>query len=469
MPSGRFSLRLPTALALLLASLYSFTARAELPDPLIVSSSSSWEPFSFVDTDGQARGVFVELWRAIAAEDGVDVEFLLLDWDESIAAVADGRAHVHAGLIRSEQRAGLLEFGTTLIEATPTLFVDPALGVDSLRDFADLPIGIIQGGYEEDFLRQNYPQIRREPYPDSRTMINDALAGRIAAFIDSSDAAHHFMARNGAVGRFVPRQALYREPLRPAVAIGEVELLVSVNDAIARLGVDGIERIKDRYLLLDTDDAAAHWRRAFGAAVVAGVLLLAALLWQQVRLGSARQELGQAVIELERVNHRVGELESSDSLTGLANRRHFHEIAWQELARARRYGHQLALVLLDIDHARDINDRYGQDTGDRALIHLAHILQRHLRETDLLARHGGEEFTLLLPGTDRDGAIKLVQRMLATAEEHPLLNGDDAIPVLFSAGIAVFASSDNDLDALLGEADLAMQRAKAAGRARVVG
>ena len=157
---------------------------------------------------------------------------------------------------------------------------------------------------------------------------------------------------------------------------------------------------------------------------------------------------------------------STDALTGLLNRRRFAEIAEHELARSRRSGHPLTLVLGDIDHFKRINDRHGHAAGDHVLQSVANLLQGGLRDYDSVARWGGEEFVVLLPDTDASTARAVVERLRETiAESHPSFEGA-LITVTMTLGVAQFAADEN-WHAIVARADQALYRGKAAGRNRV--
>lgn len=157
---------------------------------------------------------------------------------------------------------------------------------------------------------------------------------------------------------------------------------------------------------------------------------------------------------------------STDALTGLLNRRRFAEIAERELARSRRSGRPLTLVLGDIDFFKRINDSHGHAAGDHLLQTVANLLQGGLREYDCVARWGGEEFVVLLPDTDASMAQTIVERLRQTiAESHPSFEGA-LIPVTMTLGVAQFAGDDN-WHAVVARADEALYRGKAAGRNRV--
>jgi diguanylate cyclase (GGDEF)-like protein/PAS domain S-box-containing protein len=163
----------------------------------------------------------------------------------------------------------------------------------------------------------------------------------------------------------------------------------------------------------------------------------------------------------------VARLATTDPLTGVANRRRFLEQLGMELDRARRFGDPASLLMLDLDHFKGVNDAHGHAAGDAVLQHLADLSRLCLRRIDLFGRLGGEEFAILLPGTDRAGAELFAERFRQKLEDTPAQTGKGVIPVTVSIGIAEFGPEDPDPDAVLARADAALYRAKQAGRNRV--
>ncbi|WP_051203073.1 GGDEF domain-containing protein [Desulfovibrio aminophilus] len=159
-------------------------------------------------------------------------------------------------------------------------------------------------------------------------------------------------------------------------------------------------------------------------------------------------------------------LASTDPLTGLANRSRFFEEAAREIGRARRNGHSLAVLMVDIDYFKRINDTCGHDVGDAALRAFAGLCGGLLRGQDLAARLGGEEFGLLLPETDGEGGLVLAERLRAGVEGMRLegLAG----PMTISVGVAEVLPGEEGVDAALSRADHALYEAKRAGRNRAV-
>jgi diguanylate cyclase (GGDEF)-like protein len=209
------------------------------------------------------------------------------------------------------------------------------------------------------------------------------------------------------------------------------------------------------------------------ARTASGQLLVPRLREMQLYLGVLVAALTVAASVFSTVLARMGERQRSlsrrESLTGCFNRRAFYELFPREVERARRLGQGVALVFLDLDHFKRINDRYGHETGDRVLQQLSARLLGCIRETDLLFRWGGEEFVVLLPHTAAGEAPALAERIRAAVAERPFatLEPNTAVSVTVSLGVAGSDAGPADPDALLARADEACYRAKKGGRNRV--
>jgi diguanylate cyclase (GGDEF)-like protein/PAS domain S-box-containing protein len=182
-------------------------------------------------------------------------------------------------------------------------------------------------------------------------------------------------------------------------------------------------------------------------------------------LDDYRRNLEDANRRLAAANARLEELATTDALTGLKNRLVLQQQLDEEHRRALRYEEPLSLVLLDVDHFKSFNDTFGHPAGDEVLQHLARLLRETARTTDVVARFGGEEFAILLPRTDFDGAVRLAERF-----RHAIASASwERRPVTASFGVATHLSNMADSSALVSAADTAMYRAKQLGRNRVEG
>ncbi|WP_115718532.1 sensor domain-containing diguanylate cyclase [Gallaecimonas mangrovi] len=187
--------------------------------------------------------------------------------------------------------------------------------------------------------------------------------------------------------------------------------------------------------------------------VVCEAILLAMILAKNLK-----------VIESDRLRARY--LSEYDPLTNLLNRRAFTELGNHLLVSASRKARPLSLLLLDIDYFKSVNDRFGHQVGDQALVHIAKLLTANVRENDLVVRWGGEELALLLPGTTSEQAIQLAESLRRVIEQSPLQAGDNTVRLTASFGIASITDSDK-LESLFRIADERLYNAKAKGRNRV--
>ncbi len=170
----------------------------------------------------------------------------------------------------------------------------------------------------------------------------------------------------------------------------------------------------------------------------------------------------------KRMEEELHQLATTDPLTGAGNRRHFIERATAELLRGRRYGAQMALLMLDIDYFKEVNDTYGHSVGDEVLKRLVDCCHQELRETDIFGRYGGEEFAAVLVSTDKSGALRTCKRLLKAISKLKIRAGTTTVSITVSLGLTMHQADDSSIDTLLKRADDALYQAKNTGRNQIV-
>jgi diguanylate cyclase (GGDEF)-like protein len=268
-----------------------------------------------------------------------------------------------------------------------------------------------------------------------------------------------------AIARFAEALAVSHDPDQLKRAL--VEAAVEATGASAGMLVD---RHGESIVIGDPDDALQRLELPLSAGRYGfGTLFVYSREFGPEERMTAASLAAHAVVALENARlHRIVELQARiDGLTGLANRRQCSDTLSSQIAYADRFVEPLSVVLADLDRFKDVNDRWGHAAGDVVLREFAAVLQSTIREADLAGRWGGEEFVLLLPGTDGEGALLLAERVRRNLEQRPILSPDgSAIRITASFGVAEHSLGTTDTE-LVAQADRALYEAKHEGRNRV--
>lgn len=176
-----------------------------------------------------------------------------------------------------------------------------------------------------------------------------------------------------------------------------------------------------------------------------------------------------AVTALHQQLNELSALVRTDPLTGIANYRHFHQALEREIERTQRNLQPTALIMVDIDFFKKVNDTWGHEIGNQALIHIARLLLQEVRKLDIPCRYGGEEFAVILPETDLRQTVQVAQRIRLAIQNSPLaMDHDKALSLTASLGLAVHSGGHSTtVEELVAEADHYLYQAKRGGRNQV--
>jgi diguanylate cyclase (GGDEF)-like protein len=193
------------------------------------------------------------------------------------------------------------------------------------------------------------------------------------------------------------------------------------------------------------------------------------LSWSGAQVGGTWEFTGfmHDISERKRLEATLNTMALHDALTGLLNRRAFMEALEGEMARFQRHRRPSTLLMLDLDHFKLVNDRHGHAVGDLVLAQVCATVRERLRRTDRIGRLGGEEFAVLLPDTEQEGALVLAETLRRAVAALEVLTPSGPLAVTVSIGLATFKPGEHDAVPLLSRADQALYQAKAQGRNRV--
>ncbi|WP_104024791.1 transporter substrate-binding domain-containing diguanylate cyclase [Vibrio hyugaensis] len=447
-----------TMLWLLIIVLYSDVSVSHevKRETLIVTNSKAWKPFSYLTPDGEPQGILIDFWREFATRNDLDVQFLLLDWDESLQAVKEGSADIHAGLIYSRERDKYLDFGSVIMPIETQLYVNQdVLGVDVhavLERGEGMDVGVVKGGYEEFFIRKRYPNAIIELYPNNDVMLRAVVERKIFLFVADMQVANFYMATSPDTITFVPALHLYSKDLRIAA---------SKNSTMP---IKDISRAFDTVLETDRDRILSRWIhvRTVYPTYLVPVAIFALVVAAMFHIFSLKRTVELRTRQLTLANQQLFELTLTDPLTKLNNRRHLIE----RLSILSGIRSNLTVMVFDIDDFKSINDQFGHLVGDRAIVAVANTAKSVTDERMTLARIGGEEFALVTAALSAEEAEVLAREICTQIYCSPIWLDGKAIQVSVSLGCAFYPKFNAAIN--LQDADQLMYRGKASGKNRAV-
>jgi diguanylate cyclase (GGDEF)-like protein/PAS domain S-box-containing protein len=224
-----------------------------------------------------------------------------------------------------------------------------------------------------------------------------------------------------------------------------------------------VQRVKELYCSLDEEERGVHIQMKDGRTLER---------YSRGLHGSEGDYWGRIwfyrdVTELQRMTEELRHMSQTDPLTGIANRRVLMKALVEEYSRAKRYGHQLSVLMLDLDHFKQVNDCYGHATGDIVLKEFVSIVKPEIRISDCFARMGGEEFAIVLPETNLNSACQFAERLRRAVANLTIDSPQGAIGITVSIGVSVLGDDDAAPDHLINRADRCLYAAKSEGRNRV--
>ncbi|MGR4991332.1 transporter substrate-binding domain-containing diguanylate cyclase [Vibrio rotiferianus] len=445
-------------LALILAiSLPCFSyAHVTETNALVIANSKAWKPFSYLTEDGEPAGILIDYWKAYAEKNHVRIEFLLLDWDESLRAMKEGKAHVHAGLIYSKPRDEYLEFGAVIMPIDTQLYLSTELvGLnvqDALKGKTATRIGVVKGGYEEYFITNKYPDLAVSTYENNELLLKAAARQEIKLFIADEQVVNFHIATTSMLFSFVPVMHLYSRDLRIAAAEGSPVSIEALSHQFENIPHSEKDRIINRW----TNIQRVYPMYLLPMAIV---LFSAAAMFHIFNL---RKTVRQKTKELTLANKKLLELTLTDPLTKLQNRRHFIE----QLSSFGVSGRNLTLMIFDIDDFKSVNDRFGHICGDEVIHSVANTAKKMMPEEVSLARIGGEEFAIISSSLTEARARQLAEELCVAVAENTVVINEHVVSVSVSLGCAFYPYFDSPVS--LADADTLMYRAKSAGKNRAV-
>ncbi len=415
-----------------------------------------WTPLAFIDSRGRHSGIANEYLEEISRKLGVPIRLIPTEsWQESWEMVKNGEADIVSALMKTQEREKYCLFSDVYLEDPFVVAVrEGAPFVSSIRDLRDRPVGVVENYATAQILREKYPGINLVDVPSINTGLDRVSSRELYAFIDSLSTISYQLGHHKRMDLKIAGQLDEKWEIAFGVNPREAPLVSILNKTLATIGKEERQNYWEKWIRINFDHTV-NPRLIRSILLVAGIAAVLGL-WRYLLVRKKNAQLKELNLQLEK-------LSITDPLTGLYNRLKMDRVLRDESSRAERSGRPYTLLILDIDHFKEVNDEFGHEAGDRVLVRIAGILRENIREVDIPARWGGEEILILCPETSTAAGEKLAERLRKALEEadHGL-----GRPVTASFGGAAWKPGEEP-SKLLSRADTNLYRAKEAGRNQV--
>jgi len=454
-----------------------------LEHPVIpFASDPNFAPVEYFDEKKMFSGLAAEYLAFIEKQLGVKFKSIPTNsWSESVALVRSGEAYMLSAELKTQENKQHYEFSDTYLKFPMVILArESVIRKQSFEDLSGKRLAVVTDYPDVAIIREKYPDIELVEMPDVVTGLRATAFGQADAMILYQPVASYNLEKEGIANLHVVGVADFFSDIAFAVNKEKPLLAQILSKALASMPVEEKRSILNRWVLLKAD-LQFDYKPLIKLYLGAGVAFLLLMGWvfqthrQKKRLQAEvamrlrkEEELNRVMGELQEVNQQLEIAVITDPLTGAMNRRGFYELMSTEHSRIIRYGGEIALLILDIDHFKQVNDSFGHSAGDRALRKITEVCSDVVRTIDVISRIGGEEFAVLLPNTSIENAAILAERIRESVD-HVATEIDQGIKLKMTVSIGVASYEKGDTpDSLMNKADQALYFAKNNGRNQVV-
>ncbi len=429
-----------------------------------------WMPYEAINKQGQLVGMTADFVALLEARLGTPWELVpTASWDESLANAKVRNCDVLTLAAQTPAREEFLRFTAPYINFPSVIATrTEELFVESIAQVKDRRLGVVKGYAIGKALRQRYPDLNLVDVDSIQDGLERVRSKAIYGFVDSAPTIGYAIRELGYPDVKIAGKTEFIRELSMAVRNDDPLLYSVIDKAVRATTVEERQKIYAKWISVEYVSSINYL--LIGQILLGVLLVLAFFVYQNRRLARFNRDIQLANAEATKKNQllleKTKELEHlsiTDRLTQVYNRIWLEEVFSQEIRRAQRYGLSFSVIMLDIDDFKRINDQFGHPIGDKVLVEISNVLKTGIRATDTLGRWGGEEFLIICPETDVEGAYQLARSLRERISIHSFPAAEQ---LTASFGVAVYESGEREND-LVRRADEALYRAKAAGKNRV--
>jgi len=426
-----------------------------------------FRPLEFDSNNAGPQGALIDYWKLWGKKNDTEITFIRLSNSNLETALHNG----DIDLVANAPGLPNLTYSDSYLTYDYYLFSFKKLHIENADQFP-LRIGVRQA--DAAFVKEELLATADISfYSDHHEMLNSLKSEEIDFFIANDVNLNFAIKTTDLLKLHYPFQPFYSHSVQAGTLEHNIDLLVHLNK-----GMTGITEQEYKAIIAKWYPSMVGYRFSWpliGLAIVVFMsVIITMIVWMmniklKIQVDVATQSLIAEKEALNKANQQLELLANNDALTGLANRRHLQTVAQTLMSLSGRNGQPLSLMVCDMDKFKEVNDTHGHDMGDRAICHIADCLRKAVREIDIVARFGGDEFVLLLPGITSDEALAVATRLRNLIANTPIFSTNgERLSLTLSCGIAQREPNDRLLEDLFQRADARLFSAKQNGRDQTV-
>ena len=413
-----------------------------------------WAPFEWKTEEGDHVGIIADLFALLTHNSGLKLEPQNTEtWSESVALVREGKADMFSAITVTDERKRYLNFTSRDIYSYPavlvTKFEDNEVYLDIAKDAHLKTVAIVKESGLGQYIQKRYPDLTYFEVPSTQEGFSAVVDGDADLFAINTITARYYIEKHYQDEIKIATKLDYIYNLKIAVRKDKpLELITILDKALSTISDSEQGAIFKRWTHVEKP-TIFNWKN-FTQITAIFLIVLTLLAWHNIRL--------KKLVNIK--TRELNDLANTDTLTGAKNRRKLGIDLSHEMKRANRNKRNIALLYIDLNDFKKVNDRYGHKFGDSLLILVTDKMIDSLRDTENLYRLGGDEFCILLPEIyDREQAFHAANRLRKLMAEAITLN-EETVQIGCSIGISFYPDDGDNIDALMTKADSDMYRDK---------
>jgi polar amino acid transport system substrate-binding protein len=420
-----------------------------------------WMPFEKFDKNGNYTGITKEYFDMFKEDLGIEIQTQRTKtWSESLEYAKSRKCDILSLAMETPERKKYLNFTSPYLNLP--LALATGMNVSFINDLKYLngeKIGMVKDYALNELIRTKYPNIKVVDVENMQEGLQKVVDRELFGYIDAMNSVG-YMLQTKFVGK-LKITGKFQEQWRLGIGVRNDDpiLLNIFEKEIKNVSDDTKQRILSKYISIRYDKNMDY---SLLIKILLGVgVFMAVVIYHNRKLKHMNEQLQFLQQELREQAYR-------DPMTNLYNRRYFHNMAGELMAVSQREKRDMGVIVLDIDNFKLVNDTYGHDMGDEVIKQLADILINNTRKSDIAARFGGEEFSILLPSTDLEGTLEIAEKLRSTIQKSSIIVDEErTISYTVSVGVDRVLEDDKYIDAALNRADKALYKAKNSGKNQV--